>query len=184
MHTVSNKSLHLHIQMKPLRSVFQFRANPFCFNDTSKREQLYIITGAQLKQWHQFVSLCTFHYNGRWSVPCHLRSPAFYEPRGHGRTLRPCIFPECLWKHAGKMQDAEKQDDGWVRTHRVISIQLRTIAEDLVGKAVQVLDVLREPWHWRIKTFITCFYWHFMGFEHFILHQIFTLGLIFIGQEQ
>lgn len=36
----------------------------------------------------------------------------------------------------------------------MIRIQLGAVAQDLVGEAVQVLDVVREPWHCRIITVI------------------------------
>ena len=36
----------------------------------------------------------------------------------------------------------------------MIRIQLGAITEDLVGKAVQVLDVVGEPRHWRIMILI------------------------------
>lgn len=38
--------------------------------------------------------------------------------------------------------------------YRVISVQLGAVAEDLVGEAVQVVDVVGEPRHWRIITVI------------------------------
>lgn len=37
-------------------------------------------------------------------------------------------------------------------TYGVISIQLRAVAEDLVGKAIQVLDIVGEPWNWKKGT--------------------------------
>lgn len=117
------------------------------FNCGGKREQLSIITGAQLKQWHQFVHPYHFHENrAEWAAP-----------------------PRRFHDMCGCTQ--EVADTRWVRTYGVICIQLRAVAEDLVGETVQVLDVVRKPWNWRTgRRKIQAFVWHKSHSKHFLIY--------------
>ena len=80
----------------------------------------------------------------------------------HLSSLQPCFsWDVWVWvdshshKHTYRSRMWQTEGAGWVRvTYWVISIQLGPITEDLVGKAVQVLDIVGEPWHWGIKTLI------------------------------